>query len=222
MGPQSFASVDAIVDELDILLTSGRLQTENKDMIKSLVEPFMADGSKAVRAAQQLILNTIFSPSSLMDSFGCVRKVRHSHVIDSSTRHYPCDRKELHDQEAGLIISSSQMSIAQGLRIYAHSGCKWCDAVTYTLQGRAGPDSAWSEIGSGDLPWINFMPARNAKGSPISSTYESGDASKIYTEVRFPSNADAFLDYRFTFTTRDPTSRYLRIAELEVPGILLP
>ena len=56
--PQSFASVDAIVDELDIMLTSGRLQTENKVVIKSLVEPFMEDGPKAVRAAQQLILST--------------------------------------------------------------------------------------------------------------------------------------------------------------------
>merc|ERR1712183_1263239 len=117
-------------------------------------------------------VNTIFPPSSPMDSFGCVQKLRYSRAIDGNTRQYSCDRKGLHDQEAGLIISSPQMSIAKGLRIYAHWNCKWCDAVSYTLQGRSGPD--------------------------------------------------AFLDYRFTFTTRNPTSRYLKIAELEVPGVLLP
>merc|ERR1712157_124989 len=118
----------------------------------------------------------------------------YSRAIDGNTRQYSCDRKELHDQEAGLIISSPQMSIAKGLRIYAHWNCKWCDAVSYTLQGRSGPDEVWSEIGA---------------------------SSKVYTEVKFPANADAFLDYRFTFTTRNPTSRYLKIAELEVPGVLL-
>merc|ERR1712183_237879 len=85
-------------------------------------------------------VNTIFPPSSPMDSFGCVQKIRYSRAIDGTTRQYSCDRKELHDQEAGLIISSPQMSIAKGLRIYAHWNCKWCDAVSYTLQGRSGPD----------------------------------------------------------------------------------
>lgn len=56
--PQSVASVDDILDELDVLLTSGRLQSNNRAVIKSVVEPLMGDVAKAFRAAQQLILST--------------------------------------------------------------------------------------------------------------------------------------------------------------------
>lgn len=56
--PQSATSVDDILDELDVLLTSGRLQASNRALIKSLVEPMMGDVPKAIRAAQELILST--------------------------------------------------------------------------------------------------------------------------------------------------------------------
>lgn len=54
--PQSSASADDIIDELDVLLTSGRLQAENRALIKSVVEPLMSDVPKAIRAAQQVSL----------------------------------------------------------------------------------------------------------------------------------------------------------------------
>lgn len=58
--PQSTTTVDDVIDELDVLLTSGRLSgTSNRALIKSLVEPiFASDVAKAVRAALQLIVST--------------------------------------------------------------------------------------------------------------------------------------------------------------------
>ena len=57
--PQSTDSVDSLVDELDLLLTSGRLQgSTNRASIKSIIEPMMGDVAKATRAVQQLIVST--------------------------------------------------------------------------------------------------------------------------------------------------------------------
>ena len=56
--PQSTTTSDDIINELDLLLTSGRLQDKNRAIIKSIVDPMMDDVAKAVRAAQQLILST--------------------------------------------------------------------------------------------------------------------------------------------------------------------
>lgn len=52
-------TLDGIIDELDLLLTAGRLQgSDNRALIRSTVEPMMGDIGKATRAAQQLILST--------------------------------------------------------------------------------------------------------------------------------------------------------------------
>lgn len=54
-------SADEIIDDLDVLFTSGRLTNSiNRMHIKLLVESILATGdvSKAVRAAQELILST--------------------------------------------------------------------------------------------------------------------------------------------------------------------
>ena len=58
--PQSIDSVDSIIDELDLLLTSGRLQgSTNRALIKNIIGPIMGtDVAKAVRAAQQLVVST--------------------------------------------------------------------------------------------------------------------------------------------------------------------
>lgn len=55
--PPPSASVDDILDELDILLTSGRLTDKNRELIKSHVSLVFDTGdvSKAVRVAQELI-----------------------------------------------------------------------------------------------------------------------------------------------------------------------
>ncbi|KAL7539583.1 hypothetical protein ACHAXR_009408 [Thalassiosira sp. AJA248-18] len=57
-SPQSSTTSDDIIDELNVLLASGRLQDKNRAIIKSVIDPMMGDAAKAVRAAQQLILST--------------------------------------------------------------------------------------------------------------------------------------------------------------------
>lgn len=55
--PSSTASVDLILDEMSTLLTSGRLSSHNRQLIKPVVEQAFNSGdiSKAVRIAQQLM-----------------------------------------------------------------------------------------------------------------------------------------------------------------------
>lgn len=53
------SSVDDIINDLDLLLTAGRLQgSDNRAIIRSIVEPMMGDVDKATRAAQQLIFSS--------------------------------------------------------------------------------------------------------------------------------------------------------------------
>ena len=53
------SSVDDIINDLDLLLTAGRLQgSDNRAIIRSIVEPMMGDVDKATRAAQQLIVSS--------------------------------------------------------------------------------------------------------------------------------------------------------------------
>jgi hypothetical protein len=58
--PSSTASVEAILDEMSTLLTSGRLSSHNRQLIKPIVEQAFNSGdiSKAVRIAQQLTFST--------------------------------------------------------------------------------------------------------------------------------------------------------------------
>ncbi len=58
--PSSVESVHDILEELSLLLTSGRIKTSNEALIASLVQPIFDSGDipKAIRAAQQYILTT--------------------------------------------------------------------------------------------------------------------------------------------------------------------
>lgn len=58
--PSSVASVQDILEDLSLLLTSGRITASNKALIASLVQPIFDTGDvpKAIRAAQQYILTT--------------------------------------------------------------------------------------------------------------------------------------------------------------------
>ncbi len=57
--PPSTASVDDILDDLSMLLTSGRLTPKNRAVIKSVVEPEFTNGNvaKSIRMAQQLLFS---------------------------------------------------------------------------------------------------------------------------------------------------------------------
>ena len=58
--PSSTASVDDILEELNVILTAGRLSTSNKALIKTVMEQYFSSGDvgKAVRIAQQLIFSS--------------------------------------------------------------------------------------------------------------------------------------------------------------------
>ena len=112
------------------------------------------------------------------------------------------------------------MSVAQALRVYAHNNNPDSDPTSYILEGRLDSSSAWTVISQGNLPWINGSPTRNARGQVVSSTYESGDANLVYTEVSLPGKL-AF-EYKLTFpSTRGGDSPMIQFAEVELPGVLL-
>ena len=113
------------------------------------------------------------------------------------------------------------MSHVKGMRYYSHNNCPDCDAIDYRLEGRVDQSSSWEIIGEGDLPSKNERLSRNSRGNPITSTYESGDLSRSFDEMNFPSNTGVFLEYRVTFfNVRDPSRASLQFAEIELPGLL--
>ena len=68
--PTDVSSVDAVLDELDLLLTSKRLGPKNRALIKSIVEPVFSSGdiARAVRMSQQL---TLASPGKCLSTLNC-------------------------------------------------------------------------------------------------------------------------------------------------------
>jgi hypothetical protein len=94
----------------------------------------------------------------------------------------------------------------------------------FKLEGRLNTTSSWIQISQGDLPWKNAtnFPRNSVLGVGISSTYNSGDNSKKFTEVSFHTyDFDEYVEYKITWTaTRNPTQLSLQLAEIEVRGFL--
>lgn len=146
-------------------------------------------------------------------------------ALDGSTGKYWCDRTGLQAEgDAGLTVipSHNKVSIVNALRVYSANDCSNCDPVAYKLEGRSDSNDAWAEISVGNLPssWIDAAPGRNTQGQDVSSTYEDGDSNLVFTEVSLSSNTVEFVQYRISFTTRDPSSNSLQFAEVELPGVL--
>jgi hypothetical protein len=81
----------------------------------------------------------------------------------------------------------------------------------------------WTLIQDGNLPWVSDFD-RNAVGTGIAigSTYESGDTTKYYSEVKFYENTTPYFEYKVLFPgLRDPESLTLQFAEMELPGLVL-
>ncbi|KAL7542499.1 hypothetical protein ACHAXR_011825, partial [Thalassiosira sp. AJA248-18] len=146
-------------------------------------------------------------------------------AIDGSTEKFLCDRtgQAAEDAAALIIIPSHNLySIAHALRVYSNDDCSGCDPASYILEGRLEPDDAWVEISQGPLPWSGSSPDRNVEGQAVSSSYESGDANLVFTEVSFHSNTQGYLQYKLTFPSiRDASSSSsLQFAEVELAGVL--
>jgi hypothetical protein len=125
-------------------------------------------------------------------------------------------------QPVGLILKHDrQPSIPKALRLYP-STCKGCDPIAFTLQGRVDPNSPWIEIDSSEIPDMADGPPRNAQGLSIASTYESGDTNHTFKTVHFHSHSAAFLEYNLTFVQKNPSKSSFQVAEIEIPGMLIP
>lgn len=79
----------------------------------------------------------------------------------------------------------------------------------------------WTLISEGSLPWIS-EDQRNPVGVQLLSTYDEGDPSKFFAEVRLYNSTTPYDEYKILFPeTRDPGSPMIEFAELELPGMLL-
>lgn len=134
----------------------------------------------------------------------------------------------MHNYTTGIIASpaTGQLTIAKEFRMYASNTCKNCDVVSYLFEGRASTTSAWVEIASGNLPWIDIPSSdngRNGQQLDIISSYASPDPNLYSTSVHYHSHSVPYLDYRVTYVeTRDPDENSLQYAEIEIPGMVLP
>lgn len=144
-------------------------------------------------------VNTVLASDSTVVDVGCDSPAGRMNTIDRSTEKFTCTQSGT--ENPGIIVTPShgQMSIAKKLRVYAHNNCPSCDAISYVVEGRPDSSSGWSFISGGDLPWRDAYVGANARGLPVSSTYDNGDSNLIYTEVTFTSNNVAHLEYRITF-----------------------
>ena len=167
---------------------------------------------------------SILDKDSNIQSFGC-RDPTHREIqraLDQTTEKFFCERSSLHDV-AGIIVSPShqKVSMAKGVRIYTQNNCNKCDVVSYILEGRMDDESDWSVISEGELSWIDEPLSRNSWGKAIKSTFEFGDTSFHFAYVDLLSNTKAFLEYKVTFSRiRDPGSKFIQFAELEIPGLV--
>lgn len=165
-------------------------------------------------------MDSVLDTASTVTQFGCNNTP--NNAIDRTTEKYSCDRTGRLAEPTGIEVvpSHGKVSIVKGLRLYSHNNCASCDAVDYILEGRTDTSSPWTVIGEGDLPWKDQPMDRNSRGLSISSTYESGDPDREFTQVFFPSNLEAFLEYKLTFpTTRLAGSTSFQFAEVELPGM---
>jgi len=167
-------------------------------------------------------VNNVIDKESAVTAFGCsegdnvLRR-----AFDATTEKFICT-KPAGATEHGIVVTPSQASIVNSLRVYAHNNCPNCDAVTYRVEGRVDSGNAWVDIGSGSLPWFDTVPIRNSRWLDISSSYESGDTALNFTEVSFPTNDQAFAEYKLSFDqTREPNAAYLQFSEVELPGTLV-
>lgn len=175
-------------------------------------------------------VKSIFDTGSTVTSFGCANPesgTSPNNAVDETTMKFYCDREGLANEPTGLVVVPfhGRVSLAQGLRIFAHNNCPDCDVVSYLFEGRMDSSSNWVQISAGDLPWKNAttFPRNGVLGLGISSSYSSGDSSFVYTEVSFgdPSSLQGYREYRVTWTdTRNPAQLAWQLAEIEVPGLL--
>jgi hypothetical protein len=169
--------------------------------------------------------NSIGGSNTNVTSFGCQLNSSANLILDGTTNEFICNdgfnstttRRIL--AEKGFIITPNltNPSVVEKLRVYADHNCSGCDPIEYLIEGWDN-EKKWMLISTGDLPWIDEVPDRNAEGQSIdNSSYEHGDEALSFTEVKF-NNSIAFSQYRLTFPRTRNESFDLVVAEVELPG----
>ena len=169
------------------------------------------------------LLNTIAPPGSSIESLGCVNDGKSWRAIDRTTSHYSCTR-DVNVTQSIIIAPNTggRKSILTAMRLYPSSRSETQNPLSYILSGRADAESPWVFMIDGEFPGVREGLSRNPGSVEINSTFESGDANLVYSEVGLPHNGDAYLDYKIEFTAMKggSSTTYLRFAELELPGHL--
>lgn len=170
-----------------------------------------------------------------IDHENCANSWSVTTAVDGTTERYTCNERDPSLTTSITIIPNhGKLSIVKALRLYPADTCPGCDPLDFVLEGRADSNAPWIEIESGRFPGIaEGTVGRNPRddGSvdpptvalPIDdSTYESADPDLNSTEVLFPTNGAAYLDYRLSYDPRGGASMgYIRYGELEMPGMIL-
>ncbi len=98
--------------------------------------------------------------------------------------------------------------------------CSGSGTDTKFVIGMSNPEE-WTLISAGSFPWISEY-QRNPNSVQMLSTYDKGDKSKYFSEVRLYSSTTPYDEYMILFPeTRDPDATMIEFAELELPGMLL-
>jgi len=163
---------------------------------------------------------TDYRISSLQGCKNDVYKQRAWQMFDGTTNIFQCTRVFGRRTVIYFKPIYGQRSIAKAIRVYAAHTNKAFDPVRYTLEGRFRSWGPWQVVSEGQLGWSNLK--RNNRKLPIVSSYSQGDEKRNFTEKRFYGNNNEYLQYRVTFPApRDPLRNYLRMAEIELPGLLV-
>ena len=168
-----------------------------------------------------LLHNVLPSDASII-SLGCTSVGRAYQAIDGTTSRYHCTRNQTETQSIIIAPGKGRKSILTAMRLYPSDKPQNQMPASYILSGRAGSESPWVQMMSGDIPGVRGGFARNTNAVVINSSFESGDTGLTYFEVGMPHNGDAYLDYKIDFTSMrgGDSERYLRFGEIELPGHL--
>ena len=158
---------------------------------------------------------------SSVQSLGCSSVSKAWQARDGTTDKYGCYRNKSETQSIIVSPVHGRLSIAKSIRLYTSDSKAKQDPTSFALYGRVDSDLPWMEVSRGNFPGVDEGLPRNSQGIMINSTYKNGDDNLIYSEVEFPSNGAAYLDYKIEFTGfKDSSTSWFRFAEIELPGHL--
>ena len=165
--------------------------------------------------------STVLDTNTLIEFVGSSRAAENpSDAVDGTTSKFTIDNDPFKSLAPGLIaIPSCSLSIVKGIRFYTSSSAKWYDPTTYVLEGRSDENDEWQAIAKGE---VSMPRGRNSDGLEINSSFAAGDDSYRHDELKFSENEEVYSQYRVLFPSTRGDEDSVILAELELPGILIP